>query len=184
MKRVYVLVEGQTDADFLRRVLASELTGDVELVPAGGSSSIPSLARTLVARRRKPVAVLMDSDSLAPDVIEERRDSTAELIQAAAGSVPVKVILAVPEMDAWFFAAPEVIERVLGTKVSNEWVFLGKRDPAGVLGLLEQHANHKWDTNQAIRSLDDHDVERIRAIPALSELSRFIEDVQKDDRAA
>jgi hypothetical protein len=178
MKRVYVFVEGQTDADLLRRVLPPELTQGAEFVPAGGSSGIPSLARSFLVRRRAPVAVLMDSDSLDPAVIEESRQSMEELIRAAAGSIPVKVVVAVPEIEAWFFAAPESIERVLGTKVPEEWVALGKRDPSGVLDLLAKHASHQWDTNRAIGALDAHDVERIRAIPAVSELSNFLRDAE------
>jgi len=172
------LAEGQTDVDFLRRVLPPEVTKDAEFFPAGDSSGIPSLARSLLVRRGAPVAVFMDSDSLNPAVIEERRESTEELIRAAAASVPVRVVVAVPEIEAWFFAAPESIERVLGTKIPDDWVALGKRDPSGVLELLAKHASRQWDTSQAIGALDAHDVERIRAIPAVSELSNFLRDAE------
>ena len=53
---------------------------DAELVPAGGSLGIPSLARSLLVRRKKPVAVVMDADSMNPEVIEERRESIDELL--------------------------------------------------------------------------------------------------------
>src|SRR4051794_35570127 len=102
MKRVYLLVQGQTDADFLRRLLRPEVTKEAEIVPAGGSAEIPSLARSLLVRRRRPVAVLMDAGALDPVVIQERKESTEELIQAAAASIPVKVVVAVPEIEAWF----------------------------------------------------------------------------------
>src|SRR5437868_12251823 len=116
MRRVYIFVEGPTDAEFLRRVLPPEALKDAEVVTAGGSSGIPSLARSVLVRRKKPIAVVMDSDSLDPDVIEERQQSTEELIRAADASIPVKVVSAVPEIEAWFFAAPEAIGRVLGKK--------------------------------------------------------------------
>src|SRR5437868_10857068 len=165
MKRVYILVEGPTDADFLRRILPQEVLRDAELVTAGGSSGIPSLARSVLVRRKRPVAVVMDSDSVDPDVIEERQQTTEELIRAADASIPVKVVSAVPAIEAWFFAAPEVIGRVLGKKVSAEWVSLGKRDPHGVLQQLAGKSKKKWDTNQAINSLDAHDIEQIRTLP-------------------
>ena len=78
MKRVYVLVEGPSDAAFLRRILPREVLTDAELVPAGGRSAIASLARSLVVRRRTPIAVVIDSDSLKPDVIEERQQGMQE----------------------------------------------------------------------------------------------------------
>jgi hypothetical protein len=184
MKRVYVFVEGPTDADLLRRILPQEVLRDAELVAAGGSSGIPSLARSVLVRRKKPIAVVMDSDSLDPDVIEERQQSTEELIRAADASIPVKVVSAVPEIGAWFFAAPEAIGRILGKKVPAELIPLGKRDPAGVLQQLQEKSKKKWDPKQAIGSLDAHDIQRIRALPEVAELSSFLEKVQQDDQAA
>jgi len=184
MKRLYVIVEGSTDAEFWRRVLPPELTKDAEFVPAGGSASIPSLARSFLVRRRTPVAVAMDSDSLDPAVIQERRENTEELIRSASASIPVKVVVAVPEIEAWFFAAPEAIERILGEKVPAELVALGRRDPRGVLLQLERQTQKKWDSDQAIVLLDAHDVERIRALPEVIELSTFMQKVQKDGQAA
>jgi hypothetical protein len=184
MKRAYVLVERQTDVDFLRRVLPPELTKDVEIVPTGSSDGAPSLARSLLVRRNRPVAVFMDAYSLAPAVIEERRGETEELIRLAAAHVPVKVVVAVPELEAYFFAVPEVIERVLGEKVPSEWVLFGQRDPRGILDELSRRANRKWDLEQAIQALDAHDIERLRAAPAVSELSAFLRDVLEEGKAA
>jgi hypothetical protein len=184
LKRVYVFVQGPTDATFLRRVLPHEVLKDAELVDAGGYSGIPSLARSVLVARHRPVAVVMNSGSVYPEVIEERQQSTEELIQSAAAAIPVKVVSAVPETEAWFFAAPEAIERVLGQKVPAEWVSLGRRDPQWVLDQLTAKSGRKWDTNQAISSLDAQDIERIRALPEVVELTRFLQDVQRDGRAA
>jgi hypothetical protein len=38
----------------------------------------------------------------------------------------------------------------------------------------------KWDSRQAINLLDAHDIERIRALPEVSELNSFLRKVQKD----
>jgi hypothetical protein len=184
MKRVYIFVEGPTDANFIRRILPQEVLRDAEVVPSGGSSGIPSLARSVLVRRKKPIAVVMDSDSLDPDVIEDLQQSTEDLIRAADASIPVKVILTVPEIESWFFAAPEAIERILGMKVPNDLIPLGKRDPAGVLNQLAERCQQKWDTNKAIGLLKDHDVDLIRALPDVAELSKFLEKVQRDDEAA
>jgi hypothetical protein len=183
MKLVYVFVEGQTDEEFLRRVLPAELTKETQLVNVGNSAEIPSLARSFLVRRRIPLAVLMDADSLDPEVIEERRESTEELIQAAAGSVPVKVIVVVPEIETWFFTVPEVIERVLGVKPSADLLTLGPRDPKGVLEQLSR-GKGGWDSVQAIRALDEQEIERIRARPDVTELSQFLQKVLADNQAA
>jgi hypothetical protein len=184
MKQVYILVEGGADAEFLQRLLPPEVLKDAEIVIAGGSSGIPSLARSLLVRRKKPVAVVMDADSIDSDLIDERQTSTEDLIRAADASIPVKVIVAVPEIEAWFFAAPETIERVLGESVPPEFIALGKRDPRGVLLQLAEKSKTNWDSRRAVGLLDDHDIERIRALPEVSELSSFLRKVQTEDKAA
>lgn len=184
MKRVYILVEGPSDAAFLRRILPQEVLEDAELVPAGGSTGIPSLARSLLVRRKTPVAVVMDSDSLNPDVIEERQQSTEEFIRSADASLPVKVVTAIPEIEAWFFARPETLEHILGHKISAELLALGKRDPKGVLQQLAEKNKRPWDIEQAINALGSDDINHIRTIPEVAELSAFLQDVQKNGQAA
>jgi hypothetical protein len=175
MRRAYLLVEGETDAAFLRKVLAPDAQKDVEVVPAGGAAAIPSLARSLLVRRGVPVAVFADSDSLNPAVIRERQQSLQGLIEMVAASVPVKVVLAVPEMEVCFFVSPEVIEKVLGRKVPPELISLGRRDPRGILDYLATGGKRKWDTRQAIQEMDGSDIERIRAAPPIQELTKFLQ---------
>ena len=184
MKQVYVFVEGATDAEFLRRILPPEVLQHAEIVPAGGSSGIPSLARTVLVRRKKPIVVVMDADSMDPDAIEERQQSTEELIRAADGSIPVKVVVAVPEIEAWLLAAPEALARALGAPVPSELLPLARRDPSGVLQQLAEKHQRKWDTMQAIGLLDDGDVAKIRGLPEVRELSAFLKKLEKDGKAA
>jgi hypothetical protein len=184
MKPVYVFVEGKLDEEFLRRVLPAELLKETGIVQAGSSASMASLARSFLVRRRTPVAVLMDADSLNPTVMEERRESMAELIQAAAGSIPVKVVLAIPEIEAWFFTVPEVIERVLREKPSDDLLVLGSRDPKGVLEQLSRRSKREWDSLQAIGALSEQEIERIRARSDVTELSQFLQKVLSENKAA
>jgi Domain of unknown function (DUF4276) len=174
MSRVYMLVEGPTDVAFLRRILTEKALRGTELVDAGGSSGIPSLARSVIVRRRCPVAVLMDSDSVDPDMIDERKQSTEDLIRAADASVPVKVVVVIPEIETWFLATPDAIGRILGQRPSEDWIALAKRDPKRSLTRLAEQNNRIWNSIQAIESLKTQDIKRIRALPEVAELSTFI----------
>ena len=178
MRRVYVLVEGPSDAAFLRRILTKEVLSGAEFVSTGGSSGIPSLGASVLVRRKCPVAVVMDSDSVDPDVIAERQQSTEDLIRAADASIPVKVVVAIPEIEAWFLETPKTIERMVGQKLSEEWLSLARRDPKRTLGWLAEKNNRSWNIDQAIKALDDRDIERIRAIPEVVELREFLHDAQ------
>ncbi len=88
--------------------------------------------------------------------------------------MPIKVISAVPEIEAWLLAAPEKIERIVGQKLSEEWLAMGKTNPRRALATLAEKNQKRWDTNQAIDALDDEDIMRIRAIPEVNELSVFL----------
>jgi hypothetical protein len=180
VRRVYVLVEGKNDEAMLRRVLSEELLEDVQLVNAGGSDSIPSLARSMLVRRRRPIAVLIDAHSLDPDVIDERQQGTEELIRAANSSIPVKVVTAIPEIEAWLLTTPETVARLVGQSVSQEWLDLGKRDPKHALTSMAAKANRKWDTDEAIKSLDERDIQLIRTIPEVVALSEFLQNAKKN----
>jgi len=41
-------------------------------------------------------------------------------------------------------------------------------------------ATQIWDINQAISALDDQDIQRIRAIPEVAELSAFLQETQQN----
>jgi hypothetical protein len=99
-------------------------------------------------------------------------------------SVPVKVIVVVPEIEAWFFTVPEAIERILGGNVPADLVTLGRRDPKGVLALLSGRSKAAWDSRQAIAALDDKEIDRIRARADVVELTRFLHDALAGDKAA
>ena len=103
MKSAYVVVEGAADAEILRAVIDPELLSDVEIVPAGGVAYVPSLARSLLVRRRVPVAIFVDSHSLDKGVITDRRTEFKGLLNAVAGRDSTEVVLAIPEMEAIFF---------------------------------------------------------------------------------
>jgi hypothetical protein len=177
---VYVLVEGKNDEALLRRVLPEDVLADVQLVNAGGSDSIPSLARSMLVRRKCPIAVLMDSDSLDPDAIEERQQGTEELIRAANASIPVKVVTAIPEIEAWLLTTPETVARLVGQPVSEEWLEWGRRDPKHALSSLAAKGNRKWDTDEAIEALDERDLQQIRTIPEVVALSEFLQAAKKN----
>lgn len=184
MKRAFVLAEGPTEMALLERLLPPEVMVDVLLVDGVGRTFIPSKARTLLVTWHRPVAVVLDSDSVEPDTIVERHQEFDELIRMASGGTPVKVISAIPNTEAWFFAAPEAIGRVLGRPVDPEWIALGRRDPRGILQHLAEKNNTTWDLRRGIAALDDQDVQRIRTVPEVAELTAFLREAKGEGRAA
>jgi hypothetical protein len=178
MKTAYVVVEGASDEEILRAVLDPKLIENVGIVPAGGLAIVPSLARSILVRRSVPVAVFIDSDSLNPEAISDRRVQFKELISSVAGRIPSLVVMVVPEVEAIFFSAPDLINGVFG-QVPPELLALGQRDPKGILAHLESISNQRWDTKKAFEIMSQHDLELIRQTRPINELTGFLAQVQK-----
>jgi hypothetical protein len=177
MSKPLMIVECASDAALMRRLLPHDLLLVVELIVAQRSGRIPSLARSYLVQRRTPVAILMDADSLEPSVIEERRSATEEVIRLAAGSLPIKVVAAIPSVEAWYFAVPQVIERVMGVPLPPDWVFFGSRDPWGVFDQLEKRSTTRWSSTWAVAALDASDIQTLQDLPPVRELTEFLQDV-------
>ena len=170
MTKAYIVVEGEADKAFLERLLEPRLLQDVLIVVAEARYGILSLARSLLATRRKPVAVLMDTDSVDDDRVREERASIAELLSIVAGNVPTHVVTPVPTLEAFFFASPELLERFFGSAISSDLIVLGKRDPRGVLDLSAQQKNKPWQVKDITDILNSHDIQRIRETSDLKAL--------------
>ena len=177
MMNAYVVVEGMSDVAILRAVLDAKLLENVFLVDAGGAASIPSLARSLVARRSVPVAIFADADSLQEEVVGERREQFKDLVNSVAGRIPSAVVLAVPEVEVIFFSAPDMIKRVFG-EAPPELMALGRRDPKGVLAQLGKMSDKAWDVNKALDLMTDNDLEQLRQTQPIKELANFLEQVR------
>jgi hypothetical protein len=178
-----LFVECQTNAEFVRCVPPEGALRDVDLIVAG-NSELPSYARTVAITRRKPIAVLKDADSTNAEKIAEDIQGLEELIRLANWTIPLKIVAAVPVIEAWFFAAPEAIARVLGQPIPSEFLPFGKMDPKGVLQHFAQKQGKQWNTAEAIRQLDADDIAKIREVPEVAALSGFLADVRKDEKAA
>ena len=88
----YVLTEEPVDTDSLRGALPGDLLEGVEFIAAGSISSVKSLASSLLVRRRVPVALVIRGAPLAPELTEERRQNTEEVVASVAAGVPVEVV--------------------------------------------------------------------------------------------
>jgi hypothetical protein len=177
MKTAYLIVGGSSDEEILRAVLPPRLLEGIVIVPAGGLANMTSLARSLLVRRSVPVAIFADADSLEEEVIGERRDQFKDLVNAVAGKIPSAVVLAVPEIEAIFFSAPDLIKGVFG-QAPAELMALGRRDPKGVLTQLGSISKNSWDLKKAFGLMSPKDLEQLRETQPMRELAGFLEHVQ------
>jgi hypothetical protein len=117
----HVIAEGRTDIAVLKALLAPALSAAkgsvaVDFMEGGGWSAAESLARSILAIDREPVALVIDADSTSPTQIEERRAVTEGLLGLYAPRSRWVVILMVPTIEELFFTAPTFLAEMLGLK--------------------------------------------------------------------
>jgi hypothetical protein len=173
-EKAYVVVEGMTDVAVVRAVLPTDLLAEVALMPASDRSNITSIARSLLVTRRKPVAVLVDTDSVDERLIQDRMQSTQELLKPVAVGIPTKVILLVPSIESVLFA-PGALTRVYENPLPEEVRFLARSSPKEVLEHLFARPTGPKSIKALLDTLGDEEMAAIRATPPIRELITFLE---------
>ena len=115
MMSVSVLTGSNFDGTLLGTLLAEEQArGAIDVGVVMGMTSSYSVARTILAVDRIPVALVIDANSPEPEAALERKRRAEAVIGDAAGGVPFRVIVAVPELAVLFLERPELLRRVFG----------------------------------------------------------------------
>ncbi|BAY38898.1 hypothetical protein NIES2111_32470 [Nostoc sp. NIES-2111] len=175
----YIVCEGSLDVQLLKIVLREKLLNNVEIVAAGGLSAVKSLARSLIVRRQVPVAIVIDADSVAPEIIQERLKSIEELVESVSANVPFKVIAAVPEMEIIFFQDIGLLSRLLGYEPSQDMLTSAVFQPCKTLEKLLSKSKKYDSYSQVIDQLTNEDLGILRQTPFIQELIYFLQSVQK-----
>lgn len=170
----YVVVEGESDAALLRRILPQDLLAKVAVVASGGRSAAVSLSRSVLIARQAPTALVVDADTTQASAIEEQRVVLGDLLRSAAGKTPFLVELAVPEVEAMLFHETGLLERVTGQRLTDaERITAGFR-PRDVLAAVLERAGPAWTLVGLPAAIEDKDVAALRASPLAEHLIRFL----------
>jgi hypothetical protein len=156
-----VIAETDYGVELLQRVLPPDLKGEVELRSGGGPDGVVSMARTRLVTLRKPTAVVIDAKTSDRQLVGYRRQSMREVVGSVAGDVPIKIIMAVPELEIALFEAPGPLGRLYPDFTSNP--------------LLIELA--RSNTSQALKTLDPTD-----DLPAIRK--RLLDEIRDDDLPA
>jgi hypothetical protein len=176
---LHVLTESESEAALLARILEAEhRAGAVESRRAAPPSSLYSAARTLLAVRNEPVAVLLDAGSTAPEAADRRRLAAEEVIGEAAGAAPSRILVAVPALEALLFRRPDALARAYGT-ISPGLLELGRVSPRDALEKLDPSGSASRASCDIIRALDDHDIAALRAESPIRDLLEFLGESQR-----
>ncbi len=175
MKKACIVTEGQTDIDILKRLLPPQLTREVEFIVGGGWSAAQSLAVSILAKRRIPVALVIDADANDEQIIHEKLDFSRWSLKQAAVNVPFEVFLAVPQIEAVFFQDQSFLENATHRKFSNlEWRLM-KLQPK------ELFASNPMEKSRLLKTILDHltreSIKVLQTHPLIKSLINFLSSV-------
>ena len=95
--------------------------------------SARSLARSLLASRQRPVALVVDADTSDQLEVQERVDFLDYYLRQGAGATRFGVFAAVPEIEVLFFEDRAFVERIAQEHFSERAWELAKRHPKDCL---------------------------------------------------
>jgi len=173
--KVYVVTEGDIDIEVLRRLIPEEFADTTVFAAAGSATGTKSLARSLVVRRAAPVVVIIDSDSLAHEVIIERKQSIEETVGSVAGDIPIKAILAVPELESIFFHDLDLLPRITGTPLPSDVKLLSEAQPKRALNMYLTNYTTLNTYKDLLPLLSESDVLILRDADPVRELLAFLD---------
>jgi hypothetical protein len=98
---------------------------------------VTSIARTILATRWEPVAVMVDADAVGDRSIGERRAGLGEVLGQFGAPSLFRVLLFVPEMEAAFFHDQRLVDDLTaGRALTAEDKVRAEYEPRNVLSRL------------------------------------------------
>lgn len=179
--KTYIVCEGRTEVQLLKKVLPLESIKNVEIVEGGGLYALKSLALSLIVRRQSPVAVVVDSDSVVPKQIQQRVEEIGDLLKSLAVNTPVKVITSIPTFEAIFFHDVSILTRLLGYIATPDSLNQSIYQPGQVLAQLFSQSEDVKNIAQLIDNLTEQDITTLRKAKVIQELMEFLQSVQVTD---
>jgi hypothetical protein len=174
---VWIVLEQESDLAIVKALLPDEIQFASKFIAVGQRSNISSVARTLLVKHKEPVAVVVNINSFDGPTIREKYLLMEELLRAVSGGTPFKVIPCFPVLEAIFFNAAEIMERIF-----PKWRTLFDpmyfcKTPKDALADLFVNGGGPKTLSKLLDALTEEDVERLRATGPIRELITFVDAV-------
>ena len=172
MKRVYIITEGKSDKDILKAVLPKEIVQNenVEFKAGSGRYSAQSLARSVLAVKQVPTALIVDADTSDAAAIQEQRDLLSFSLRQASPGIKFEVFLAVPEMEILL-----VQQLANGRKFPESELEFAKRHPKEfLLRFSKTPESYIVTLREILKNLNEQTIKTMQEYPLVKKLNEFL----------
>jgi hypothetical protein len=161
----------------LLNLLLSDLVQDhaVEIIGDRSRDSARPLARQISLLRRRPVALVIDADTVDAKRVAQQQADLEWYFRLSSNGLPLQVVHFVPTVEIIFFERPCVLERLLGRKLEQAVQVAGEIAPRAVLDrMLPELAGE--NLLRRIEDLTGDDLRELRSHPTVATIRRFVEE--------
>lgn len=152
--KTYVVAVGDLSTHLISRILEASGMPEVVVVSGGRNrTGAASYARSLLGTRRHPVALVLDARTYDADFAREQEREYFSL--ARGGSAPLRLFMAVPELEAVLFSDPATLERILERPIPADVLFEAQFRPRVVLQRLLDESHPGRDLSWVPERIDD-----------------------------
>jgi hypothetical protein len=177
---LHALTESNSNQTLLLKLLQREHdAGWIKFWYSALPSSLYGSARTVLGVWKKPAALVLDADSTNPRAADRCRLDAEEVIGEAAGMAPLRVLVAVPALEALLFRRPDAVARAYG-QIPPGLLELGQISPRDALAKLDQNVSLHQVALNLIKELNDSDIDALRDESPIRDLLEFLGELQRD----
>mgnify|MGYP007073211186 CR=1 FL=1 len=171
-----LVTESSWDETLLRCVLSSEIsTGQVMTISSPGSAAAASTARSFLVVKKMPVALVVDSDVLEDDAVNEKRTFLENALRPYSAGIEFLVLAVVPEIESCFFENPAFLEAVGLPTPDAVTAERARYRPKQVLNELLEIKQKDRRSMKWISELPVSAIEILREVTPFKELVEFIQ---------
>ncbi|MDZ8050593.1 MAG: hypothetical protein RMX68_021635 [Aulosira sp. ZfuVER01] len=172
MTLAYIITEDNRDIEILQRLLPKNLSQDIQFIPGESSYRARSLASSLLATRKTPVALVLDADTDNESQIFERYDLINYVLNQASSGIPYQLFLAIPELETVFLQDKLFIEQLAKCQFNDlEWQ-LAQRNPKNFLETV--FGNNKQINSRIFSNINEKEINILQQHPLIQEIIKFL----------
>ncbi|BAY99049.1 hypothetical protein NIES37_30280 [Tolypothrix tenuis PCC 7101] len=172
MNLAYLITENDKDIEILQRLLPQNLSQNIKFIAGESSYRARSLASSLLATRKTPVALVLDADTDNESQIFERQDLINYVLNQASSGIPYQIFLAIPELEIVFLQDKSLIEKIAQRQFNDlEWQ-LAKSKPKEFLETV--FGNQKSINTRIFEYINDEEIKILQESPLIQEIINFL----------
>ncbi|WYL96768.1 MAG: hypothetical protein HEQ35_25870 [Gloeotrichia echinulata IR180] len=173
MKLAYMITESDKDVEILQRLLPRNLSQNIKFIAGESSYRARSLASSLLATRKTPVALVLDAHTDNKSQIVERYDLIDYVLNQVSSGISYKVFMAIPQLEIVFIQDKSLIEKIAQRQFNDlEWQ-LAQSKPKEFLETV--FGNSKEQINARIfGNINDEEIKKLQQHPLIQEIINFL----------